>query len=34
MFQVFQRYVASVPYRCWKSRSGYCTCYNGYTRIF
>jgi hypothetical protein len=37
MFQVFQmflRYVASVVYRCCKSISGYCTCCNGYTRMF
>jgi hypothetical protein len=31
---MFQRYVASVSYRCCKSRSWCCTCYNGYTRMF
>ena len=31
---MFQRYVASVVYRCCKSRSGCCTCCNGYTRMF
>jgi hypothetical protein len=33
IFQVFQRYVASVAYGYWKSRSGCCTCYNSYTRM-
>jgi hypothetical protein len=34
VFQMFQRYVACIVYRCCKSRSGCCTCCNGYTRIF
>jgi hypothetical protein len=29
VFQIFQRYVASVLYQCSKSRSGRCTCCNG-----
>jgi hypothetical protein len=27
LFQIFQRYVASISYECCKSRSGCCTCY-------
>jgi hypothetical protein len=34
MFQVFQRYVASVIYQCCKIRSRYFTCCNGYTCMF
>jgi hypothetical protein len=34
VFQMFQRYVANVVYQCCKSRSGCCTCCNGYTRMF
>jgi hypothetical protein len=34
MFQVFQRYVASVVYRCCKSISGCDTCCNGCIRMF
>jgi hypothetical protein len=34
MFQMFQGYVASVVYRCCKSRSGCCTCCNCYTCMF
>jgi hypothetical protein len=33
VFQMFQRYITSVLYRCCKSRSGYCTYCNGYTRM-
>jgi hypothetical protein len=31
---MYQRYVASVSYRCCKGRSESSTCCNGYTRIF
>jgi hypothetical protein len=31
---MFHRYVASIVYRCCKSRSGCCTSCNGYTRMF
>jgi hypothetical protein len=31
MFQLFQRYVASVSYECCKSKLGCCICCNGYT---
>jgi hypothetical protein len=34
LLQMFQRYVASISYRCCKNRSGYCICCNGYTRMF
>jgi hypothetical protein len=34
MFQVFQRYVASIVYRCCKNKLGCNTCYNGYTCMF
>jgi hypothetical protein len=34
VFQMFQRCVASVSHRCCKSRSGCCTCCNGYTCMF
>jgi hypothetical protein len=34
VFQMFQKYVASVVYQCCKSRSGYCASCNGYTRMF
>jgi hypothetical protein len=34
MFQVFQRYVANVVYRCCKSRLRCCTCCNDYTLMF
>jgi hypothetical protein len=34
VFQMFQRYVASVVYRCCKSRSGCCIYWNGYTHMF
>jgi hypothetical protein len=34
VFQVFQRYIASVSYRCCKSRSGCCICCNDYARMF
>ena len=34
VFQMFQRYVASVLYRCCKNRPGCCTCCNGYTHMF
>jgi hypothetical protein len=33
VFQMFQRYVASVLYWCCKNRSGCCICCNGYTRM-
>ena len=33
LFQLFQRYVASVSYGCCKNRSGCCTCCIGYTCI-
>jgi hypothetical protein len=33
MFQVFSWYVASIVYRCYKSRSGCCTCSNGYIHV-
>ena len=33
VFQMFQRYVVSVLCGCCKSRSGYCICCNGYTRM-
>jgi hypothetical protein len=32
--QMFPKYVASVVYRCCKSRSGYCTCCNDHTCMF
>jgi hypothetical protein len=34
VFQKFQRYVASVLYRCCKSRSGCGICCNGYIHMF
>jgi hypothetical protein len=34
MFQIFHRYVASVSYECYKSRSGCFICSNGCTRMF
>jgi hypothetical protein len=33
VFQVFQRYVATVLYRCCKIKSGYCICCNGCTQM-
>jgi hypothetical protein len=33
VFQMFQRYVASVLYGCCKSRSGCCICSNGCIRM-
>jgi hypothetical protein len=33
VFQIFQKYVASVSYGCCKSRSECCICWNGYTHM-
>jgi hypothetical protein len=33
VFQMFQRYVASISYGCCKSRSRCCICFNGCTHM-